>query len=258
MTPSQFHHPKHNEWAAFVNNHPFGSPFQHPDCYELFLNYGKIKPALFLHFDCDDYIDGVLTAYPCSFLPSRSFFPYGLIAVNGPLAGNSSAPNEEIHRIQHNLVNSLNELKTIKRPIIELRQMNGLSLSGSEAEQSSKYLNLIKNISTPDLVLYNMSGTRRRCIKKVIRDGFITDIVQNEAELQCFLKLLRKQYRRLRKPYISPEVLKGIAATSGMQNSFRVVVTKKNNMVSGGAVLGFSKDTCYEWYIVSDRAIKNS
>ncbi|MDD2323695.1 MAG: GNAT family N-acetyltransferase [Bacteroidales bacterium] len=258
MTPSQFRHPKHNEWASFINHHPFGSPFQHPDCYELFWNFGKIKPAFLLHFDSDDYIDGVITAYPCSFLPDMSVFPYALISVNGPLAGPLSGLKEDTQSIQNNLLKSLADMKTLRSPLIELRQMNGLPISGSETGKSSKYLNLVKDISTKDIMLNTASVSRRRYIKKVIRDRFETDVVKKTSDLQEFLALLNKQYRGLKKPYISPEVIKGIANTSEGQDSFRVVVTKKENRVCGGAILGFSRDTCYEWYIVSDMTVKNS
>jgi len=258
MTPSQFRHPKHNEWASFVNNHPFGSPFQHPDCYELFWNFGKIKPAFILHFDSDDYIDGVISAYPCSFMPKASFFPQALISVNGALARPYSDLKEDIESIQHHLIMSLADMKNIKRPLIEIRQMNGVSISGAYSGKSSKYLNLVKSISTKDIMLNTASVSRRRYIKRVIRDRFETDVVKNTSDLQEFLTLLNKQYRSLKKPYISPEVIKGIANTTEKQDSFRVVVTKKDNRVCGGAILGFCRDTCYEWYIVSDRTVKNS
>ena len=187
-----------------------------------------------------------------------SVFPYALISVNGPLAGPLSGLKEDTQSIQNNLLKSLADMKTLRSPLIELRQMNGLPISGSETGKSSKYLNLVKDISTKDIMLNTASVSRRRYIKKVIRDRFETDVVKKTSDLQEFLALLNKQYRGLKKPYISPEVIKGIANTSEGQDSFRVVVTKKENRVCGGAILGFSRDTCYEWYIVSDMTVKNS
>lgn len=250
-------HPKHDEWAAFVCNHRYGSPFQHPDCFALFNTFGKLKPVSILHYDIDDYIDGVISAYPCSYVPSAPICPHALISVNAPLTDYAFSKSDQ-QIIQKDLTKAIVEFKGFKRPVMELRQMNGMDITPGTTKYGLKHLNLIKDISSPEMLLQDMTNSRWRCIRKITRDGFHTELVASNRDLQPFIKILQRHYSKLKKPFISPEVIKGIATTTSEQNSFRVVVSKKGNKVCGGAILGFCRDTCYEWYIVSDKSVKNS
>ncbi len=248
--------PKHNEWASFVRNHTDGSPFQHPDCFAIFNTYSKIPPKVFRHYDNEDNINGVILALPCSFFPTIPSVPKAYISFNGPIA-DSRAELERQHDIQSVLINRLKKEKGLLRPYLEIRDFYNIIKRENppERERGTPYLNLVKDITTPEQLMDGVSNMRLRHINK-IDNGFVTADPATIYELESFLKILQSLYKHIRKPILSSRVIEGIFATREEQDSFRVVVTKHSGRVCGGAILGFCGTTCYEWYIASDRTVK--
>ncbi|PIE87905.1 MAG: hypothetical protein CSA04_04625 [Bacteroidetes bacterium] len=251
-------HPKYNEWASFVEHHPHGSPFQHPDCHALFSSYGKLPHKALLHFDQEDHIDGIITAYPCSFFPQWPAIPHALIGINAPLVDPHCTPLQA-QTILYQLHSALRKSKNRQTPLIEVREMNGKSGSPyrTGSTKTRLYLNLVKEITSPETILQGSSPTLKREIQRIRRSPFTTEEAVKE-DLVPLLHLFKRLYRKIRKPMIAKSILRGIVDSKREQYSFRLIVTKREGRICGGALLGFCKETCYEWYIVSDRTIKDS
>ncbi len=252
---------KYDEWASMVAFHPAGSPFQHPDLFRIYAKYSRIPPELFIHYDTEDQLDGVLLAIPVTYFPFTQLIPHAYVCVNGPLM---DPYLKEVTRceVAKSLLESFQSLKhPIRCPYLELRDMNhqtGKTVGKNTEKKQATFLNLVKDISSHTALWSGLSKTRKRYIKQVMRKGYTTREPNTKEELQAFIKMLRLHYFRIKKPFPGKKVLEGIWQERNNQKTIRIVITLANNEICGGAVLGFCGDTCYEWYIVSDRRVRHS
>ncbi|NCD43047.1 MAG: GNAT family N-acetyltransferase, partial [Bacteroidia bacterium] len=245
----------YQEWANFVAHHPFGSPFQHPDFYKLWNHKRSGASVVFFHWDEDNKIDGLVLAYPCSYFPENRWWPKALVALNGPLT-RPALPEKKQIEITQALISQLSREKGWSVPLIELRNMKNIPWINTKIDDSC--LNLCKEISDEESLINTASRRQKRNLRKINTENFWVAEPESEEEVNALIQLLQRHYRRIRKPCIPGSLLKAIVATGAKQESFRVLVTKKKGKICGGSVIALDKKTCYEWYIISDRSVKNS
>jgi serine/alanine adding enzyme len=108
----------------------------------------------------------------------------------------------------------------------------------------------------PEVVFSRIHPTKRRQIRKAMREGVTVDPEPSRADLEGLYDLLRDLYRtRVRKPLPAAPFVLDFGALSRDELNGKVFVVKSGVRVIGGIVCPVTrKETIYEWYVCGDRA----
>lgn len=108
----------------------------------------------------------------------------------------------------------------------------------------------------PGVVFSRIHPTKRRQIRKAMREGARVESKPSRADLEELYNILRNLYRtRIRKPLPAASFVLGFGELSRDEVHGKVFVVKSGVRVIGGIICPVTKrDTIYEWYVCGDRA----
>ena len=254
-------HPDYSQWDAFVMAHPHKTIFQHPDMWQLYQSSEDIFPITIFSYDEYDDIDGVLLATVYSSQHIMRYFTTRVVVYGGPLI--QAASTHDYDAILKFLVAEL--LKKIPQHtlFVQIRNFthNDQRDKTIQTLGFKRYdrLNIINQISESTNQGQHIFPARKRQIKAGKRDGLLVREAANEHDVWLFYQLLKQRYKKVRKPLPEYSFFNTFFKSSESNLLGKIWIVEKDGLVHGGMVCPITPlGTCYEWYICTDKNIKNS
>jgi len=240
------------EWVHFVNEHPKGTIFQHPEMFSLFEESRRFQP-LILGVGEDNEIFGLLLGafiYEKNGLGkqlSSRFVVYG-----GPLlAGGESQQTECLNMLLEELIRKTHN-KTL---FLQLRNLFSqdflLPVYQNHGFSLLNRLNYVVSVGEKEEVLQKMSESRRRQIRKASENGSSIAEPDNIDQVRDLYTILHKLYRhKIRKPLPDISFFENFYHESKKGRLGIIRLVKYQNKIIGGLIAPvFDKKCIYEWYV---------
>jgi serine/alanine adding enzyme len=189
------------KWWDFVASHPNGNIFQTPEMYNAYRKTPNFFPIILVCQDEDDDILGLLLALiQKEYKGVFGFFSARSIIFGGPL-------------VLNNNINVLNyilcEYQTIIKRKVIYSQFRNFCDQGIFRETFTQnkfvyknHLNIILDLSKGESTLFeNFSKSRKKGIKKALKEEFVFDVVENVDFINEFYKLLSNTYNKIKLPF---------------------------------------------------------
>lgn len=232
----------------FVLKTPSGNFFQSIGIFEFYSLINNYNPVLFIAEE-----KGTIYGSLLAVIQKESRFIKGIlssrcIVYGGPLVLDNS------NTVLNLLLNTLNELVGKKTIYTEIRNnFDNKNLTKKFISKGYRYvdhLNFIVGISTVEENKKKLSSSKRRQIKKSLKNGAKIILAENLEQVQGFYKLLSKLYAiKVKKPLPSFNFFKQFYLCNNLGKYFLILY--EDNIV-GGIMCPIYKDTIYEWYICGE------
>lgn len=249
------------KWEYFVLNHPHSNPFQMPWMYSFYEKVKSYEPLKLFVVDSESHLKGCLIAVIIKEgsgikgrLSSRA------IISGGPLIDCNVFNHSEILR---SLIDELIKKVTKLSIYIEFRNFfqfdeNSAKLfieRGFYFEENINYIIDLKKTQSP---FDYLSESKRRQIKRAIKEGSAIVIAQTLDEVNEFYSLLVDLYKyRAKKPLADLSFFYEFFSNFCSIDNGLYLLVKKDNKTIGGIMCIIHKDVIYEWYVCGlDREFK--
>ena len=237
------------QWNDLVKASSVATWFQTPEAYDFFASVPEEMTPFVVAVQAESELRAVCVGYVTKEKkPLKQFLTARAIIIGGPLLANDCA-DEEVMSLLKAIETHLSELG---RPIyIETRNFNDYSRWKPAFERCGwKYLphlNFHLNTSNKDEMMANMSESKRRQIKKSIKNGAIIEEVSSEDELKQYYNILLALYKtKVKTPLFSF----GWFLNFYQKNMGKCFVVKKEEKVIGGIICPILKERIiYEWFV---------
>lgn len=240
-----------NRWSQFVKGHPFGSVFQSPVMYDLYLESDYGEP-LVLFAVSNETIEGVLLAVIhkegsglLEKITSRA------TVWGGPLVYDSGVGLELLH--EYNL---LTKPKAIYSQFRNLFPMDILKNTFKEAGYVyEEHLNFLIDLTQGEEILWQQVHKYRR---KEIKNGLKKGLKAQQLNLIGCTKLseiyliLKQLYKRIGLPIPSLSFFEKAVVVLEQQNILKTFVAIVNDKIVGFRMVLTYNHLIYDWYAASD------
>lgn len=236
------------KWEQLVSNAPTGNWFQTPEAYDFF----AAQPDLFLPFvvavENADQLIGVCVGYvTVEKNPLKNFATRRAIIVGGPaLAADCSM--EGVQTLMKQVICQCKKLGAI---YIETRNFSDYSPWRSAFEVAGflyeEHLNFHLDCSDEDALLKQMHESRRRQVKKGLKNGAVIEEASSEEEVLEYYQILLHLYRTKVKTPLFPQ---SFFLKFYRQDCGKFLLIKYDNHVIGGIMCPMlTGNTIYEWFV---------
>jgi len=231
-----------NSLEEFIYNHPHGSFFQSTKAFKFFQSVDNYEPILLVAKKKDEIV-GSLLAVVMKEKGLKGYFSRRCIVWGGPLV------KDDHPEIVKAILQKLNELISNKVIYTEIRNLFDMSrykkFFASENFKFLEYLNFILNIENSEKAFNNIKREKRRQIRKALNNSVIFQIVKKVEDFEKLYLILQRLYlEKVKKPFPSFNFFMRLFET----DSVIVVGIYYNNILIGGSILPFYKETIYDWY----------
>lgn len=240
------------EWSDFIEDHPQGTIFQHPDMYLQFNKTSGYNPLILGIMD-DRKLCGILLGTyitersGLSRLLSTRFVIYG-----GPLlVGDESQQVTYLKALLDELI-----LRTKNKALfVQIRNLFSQDFLIPLYEECGfsqlARLNNVIPISDRDTAFQKMSENRRKQIRKGLENGASIISPEGIDQVKDFYQILYKLYRnKIRKPLPDWSFFNNFFEESKQKKLGIIRLIIFNKKVIGGILAPvFGKECIYEWYV---------
>jgi lipid II:glycine glycyltransferase (peptidoglycan interpeptide bridge formation enzyme) len=244
------------QWEELLNISPYGNFFQ---TYEAFSFFSQLKQSIEPHtiaVSVNGKLKGLITAvvYKESGL-IKSFLTKRAIIYGGPVLSPDITDQEFSALLSA-------AIKILKKHSIylEIRNLNNYKRYRHIFETSGfiykEHLNYKVSCDNRETMLSRMSKSKKRQIKKGLKEGAEIIEAQNREEVTSFYDILKTLYREKIKTPLPPI---GFFLAFFEKKLGKYFLIKYNNDIIGGIMCPvFNKRTIYEWYVCGkDQEYKN-
>lgn len=239
---------EHEAWENLLDNSPYASFFQSPQCYEFYASLSFMQPFVFAVSE-DDVLKGLVCGYIIAdggmikrYFSRRAIIPGGLLL------------SEDISDDALTLLlnHTKKELKH-KAIYIEIRNYKNYSIFKSVFESVGfayqPHLNFIIETNDEILVFKNISSSKKRQIKQTLKEGVQIVEAKSKSDVISFYEVLEKLYKEKIKLPLFPESFfcKFIENHVG-----RIFIIQKDLEVLGGIVCVYDNYAVYEWFVCGE------
>jgi lipid II:glycine glycyltransferase (peptidoglycan interpeptide bridge formation enzyme) len=230
------------------------NPFvmQSPFAWHLFNNTKNFKPILVGCYDDDRLVGLLLAVLIRESSGIKGFFSSRVIIYGGPLLCRVLSQQEQVvSELFDALIKEVQEKSIFiqLRASYDFKMCDGIlkSLGFSWAPR----LNLLINTSDHNEVFKGMSASRRRQIRKSIKNGAEIRGCNSESELYDFYTILKQLYReKVRKPLPDFTFFKSFYQLARETQNGKILLVHYERKVVGGIIFPFREhDAVYEWYV---------
>lgn len=234
-----------NGWHEFVENHPNGNYFQSHLAFDFFSSVKRYQPLLIAALSEDKIIGSLLCVFISENNGIKGYFSRRCIVWGGPIVTNQDK------NVTTELLQKLNDYASGKSIYIEFRNM--FDLSGvNDSFQNMGYsfdphLNYLINIESHDSAWKNISESKKRQVKKSLKNGASIVQAENLDQIKEFYAILRKLYNeKVKKPL--PDFDYFAEFYKSIKYGIYLLI-KYNDKIIGGIICPIFRDTIYELYI---------
>jgi len=186
------------KWDSLLQESSFASPFQSNSFYTFFNSIDSFSADVFAVAE-GDVLTSLLVVTIQKEKGLKGFFSRRGIIYGGPLVTKERTDSLEF------LLRSVINFYSNKLIYLEIRNYFDYSLLNDSIMASwfefIPWLNFHLDISSPEQMLKNMSSSRARQIKKVIKSGVKLQQAQNETDVNSFYEILEDLYaNKIKKP----------------------------------------------------------
>lgn len=246
---------EHEAWENLLDNSPYASFFQSPQCYEFYASLSFMQPFVFAVSE-DDVLKGLVCGYIIAdggmikrYFSRRAIIPGGLLL----------AEDISDDALTLLLNHTKKELKH-KAIYIEIRNYKDYSILKSVFESVGfayqPHLNF--HVATPNTeeCLKQLSSTKRRDIKLSLKEGAELIELDNINDIREYYQILKDLYRtKIKIPLFPLSFFERLVSN----DEGRVFGIKHNGKIIGGSTcILFDKRVVYEWFVCGlDGQLKN-
>lgn len=240
-------------WNQLLDQHPDGNVFQSHTMYELFRRTEKFNPVL-LGVTKNNTLKGVLLGVIIKeYKGALGLISSRTVIYGGPII--DSENQKELKEILDLLLDSL--VKKVKNKSVFIQFRNFFDWKACN-DVFSKYnfhfferLNYLVDTTIEDVTYTGISNSKRRQIRKGLKDGAVIGPPQSVEEMRQFYRILRRLYKsKVKKPLPSWSFFKNFYLLSKEGKLGIIELIKYQNKIIGGIVSPVSSGkTIYEWYI---------
>lgn len=242
-------------WKNLLDNSPYASFFQSPQCYEFYASLSFMQPFVFAVSE-DDVLKGLVCGYIIAdggmikrYFSRRAIIPGGLLL----------AEDISDYALTLLLNHTKKELKH-KAIYIEIRNYKDYSIFKSVFElvgfAYQPHLNFHLNSSYYELAFKNLNRNKRRYIRLSKDEGAEWALSENEDEVKSFYDILKALYtEKVGLPLFPLEFFVNL---SKITESKFILVKYNNKIIGGGVYVILKNKAIYEWFICGeDKKYKN-
>jgi len=229
----------------FVSSHPNGNFFQSPKAFQFFQAVENYQPFLFVAMENDDIVGSLLAVIMKEGTGLKGYFSRRCIIWGAPLAKDQ---NSAIHS---SIFKKLNEIVSKKSIYSEIRNFSDQSVQKELLQQIgfrfNEHLNYIVKISSLEEAWTKLSDSKKRQIKKSIKNGASIIEAEKLDQIESFYKILATLYReKVKKPLPSFELFEKFFRCDELGKYFLIAYQDK---IIGGIMCPIYQDTIYEWFV---------
>ena len=242
-------------WSRLVQSSPTGTWFQMPEAYSFFADLLNVfRPFVVAVAEKENGTKDLLLRAVCvGYItveqnPIKQFLTRRAIIIGGPALA-SDCTGEEVVLLMETVKCRIKELGGAI--YIETRNFNDYSRYRDGFEKAGfhyePHLNYHLDCSDEKRLFINMSESRRRQVKKGLKNGAIIEEAQDECDVHDFYLLLRNLYKtRVKTPLFAENVfLEFYRKQSG-----KYLLVKYDGKVIGGIMSPILHEkTIYEWFV---------
>lgn len=242
-------------WENLLDNSPYASFFQSPQCYEFYASLSFMQPFVFAVSE-DDVLKGLVCGYIIAdggmikrYFSRRAIIPGGLLL----------AKDISDDALTLLLNHTKKELKH-KAIYIEIRNYKDYSTHKEILEINhflyKQHLNFHVKTYDVDSCIKQLSSTKRRDIRVALRNGAEIVQLKGEKELREYHKILHELYTtKIKLPLFPYEFFEKLTKNDWA----KVFGVKYEGKIIGGSTCVFLKDKIiYEWFVCGlDGRFKN-
>jgi serine/alanine adding enzyme len=229
----------------FVIGHPFGNFFQTIQALRFFRMVENYEPELIVAVDEEEVIGSLLAVIVKEGKGLKGYFSRRCIVWGGPLVKGDDPI------IWAKLLGTLTEITKRKTIYTEFRNFRNLdelqNVYKGAGFQFKEHLNYIVTISSLEKAQAMLSKSKKRQIKKSLKNGAKIVLADNVVQIEEFYDILKNLYReKVNKPL--PEY--NFFSRFFQNKTLGVfLLIQLNGRVIGGIMCPIYKDTIYEWFV---------
>lgn len=241
-----------SRWEMLLDRALHPLVMQSPFAWHLFNNTKNFKPVLVGCYDDESLVGLLLSVLIRESSGMKGFFSSRVIIYGGPLLSRTLSQQEQVVSL---LVDALIQEVQEKSIFIQLRaSCDFKKFAGILKSSGFKWtprLNLLISTSDHHEVFSGMSASRRRQIRKSIKNGAEIRHCTSASELFDFYAILKQLYReKVRKPLPDFTFFKSFYQIARETQNGKILLVHYEGKVVGGIIFPFAKqDAVYEWYV---------
>ena len=240
------------KWDAFVQAHPKGSVLQSWNMYSIFKDTKCFEPLVVFCTEENDLVGLVSGVIIKEGKGIKGMFSSRLVVYGGPLITPLHPEKSKICDLLLGQLVSVTSNKAIFsqfRAAFDMREFSECFL-----KYDFKWyprLNLLIDTSNPEGVFRNLSGSRKRQIKKSIQNGAEIIEAQSAGQVHEFYLILRDLYRlKVKKPLPDFSFFNAFFYNAVKQNLGKILLVQYEGKIIGGILCPFmSGKSMFEWYV---------
>ena len=244
-----------HQWQSLVEHSPYATWFQTPEAYRFYASvHNEMTPFAF-GIERDGELRAVVVGYVTKEKnPLKQFFTRRAIIIGGPLIGELATDSD----VEQLLRVTASELKS-QAIYIETRNFHDYShwksVFASNGFAYQPHLNFHVDC-TKENILASMSESRRRQIKKALKNGVEMVEATSEDQVRDFYFILEDLYHNKVKTPLFPL---SFFLSFYHQHCGKYLLVKYEDKIIGGIMCPILEgDTIYEWFVCGlDDAYKN-
>ncbi len=243
------------QWQSLVERSPYATWFQTPEAYQFYEAVKNEMTPFAFGIERDGELRAVVVGYVTKEKSAlKQFFTRRAIVIGGPLIG-EHATESDVEQLLHK---TATELKS-QAIYIEMRNFHDYSRWKSVYEANGfayqPHLNFHVDC-TKENILASMSESRRRQIKKALKNGVEIVEATSEDQVRDFYLILEDLYRSKVKTPLFPL---SFFMSFYHQHSGKYLLVKYEDKIIGGIMCPILEgNTIYEWFVCGlDDTYKN-
>ncbi len=241
------------KWDNFINTHKYGTVFQSYRMWELFKQTDLFEPVFYYCLNrTNDLVGILLGAVIRESKGLKGFISSRTVVYGGPLIDQSIRDSNEVLELLLNFF-----VHDVKKRSMFIQFRNFFDLSGVKnvfrdfGFKLHPRLNLLIDTTEQQKVWRGISESRRRQIKKSLRNGARIIEPDDIKQLRIFYNILNDLYQnKVKKPLPGWSFFKNFYTIFHKQNSGKIFLIEYEGKIIGGILSPLLEgQSLYEWYV---------
>jgi lipid II:glycine glycyltransferase (peptidoglycan interpeptide bridge formation enzyme) len=193
------------DWKNFLNENKYSSPFQTPEYFEFFNSVDNFSADVFAVENDNGNLDGIVVVTIQQEKGLKAGFSKRGIIYGGPVLSSEKGAESLFNYVVDYYKSKLIYLET--RNFFDYSDYKDLLTKSGWSYVS--WLNFQLQTKDPESVNKNMSSSRRRQVKKGLKNGAEIKEAQNENDVKAFYEILLNLYKsKIKKPLLPESFFK--------------------------------------------------
>ncbi|MEX1130405.1 MAG: peptidoglycan bridge formation glycyltransferase FemA/FemB family protein [Candidatus Woykebacteria bacterium] len=238
------------EWSKFINNHNEANIFQTPEMYEVYKKTLKYEPIFIAVLDSrKKNILGILLAViQKEHKGILGKFSERSIIWGGPLIKNNDTKVLDYILKEYNKIINSKAIYTQFRNIWDWSDVNKNIFMNNGFDMEG-HLDILHNLRIePEDILKNMSSSRRKNIRRAIREPLKFIEVNNDKEINICIDLIEQTYKEVGLPSPDRQYFLNAHSTFKPTKYLKIFAAKYDDEIIACRFVLCFEDLIYDWY----------